>query len=130
MAQTARDLSATLVSSPDLQLRIQTNTFAIGAAGAVDSTVAGYRASTGCTLTNTGAGTYTGVFPACPNMVPFVFIAQSAAGTVVDAVATAYSATAGTIAFTTKAANGTATNPASGDIIGVVYFYLPMGQVA
>lgn len=128
MAQTARDLNATLVSSPDLQLRVGTNTFAIGAAGAVDPTIAGYRASAGCTLTNTGAGTFTGVFPACPNVAPLPYVAVSAAGTVVDAVCTAYSATAGTIALTTKNAAGAATNPASGDIIGLILFYIPMGQ--
>lgn len=128
MAQAARDISASVVSSSELQLRIFTSSFAIGAAGAVDSTIAGYRVAPGCTLTNTGTGTFDLVYPVCPNAVIHVGL-QSAAATVTEAIETAKSATAGTASLRTSKA-GTAANPASGDIIEVVIFALPMGQAS
>lgn len=126
MAQAARDISASVVSSSELQLRIFTSSFAIGASGAVDSTIAGYRVAPGCTLANTGTGTFSLVYPVCPN-VQIQCNLVSAAATVTECVLTAKSATAGTATIRTSKA-GLATNPASGDIVEICVLALPMGQ--
>lgn len=128
MAATVRDLSAKPVFGTELNLTLITSSVAIGAAGAVDSTIAGYRVAPGVTLTRTGAGTYSVVYPACPNAVLLAFIELSAAGTVIDAGLTAKSQTAGTATLVTRNAAGAATDPASGDLIGFVIFGLPNGQ--
>jgi len=85
---------------------------AIGAAGAVGTLTAD---DPGVTVTkNAAAGTYDVVFPKAiaAKIVPVV---KSAAGTVVGAYLTAYSASAGTAQVVTTAGDGTATNPANGD---------------
>jgi len=127
MAATARDMNASVVSSTELQLRLITSSVAIGAAGAVDSTVTGYRVAPGVVMANTGTGTFSLVYPACPNAVVHVFVESSAAATVTEAILTAKSPSAGTATVRTSKA-GTATNPASGDLIGVIVYALPMGQ--
>lgn len=81
-------------------------------------------------LVRTGAGIYTGTFPAVPagsasgvqgrgRITPY--IAKSAALTVVDAVITARSLTAGTFTLKTLNAAGSATDPADTDIIGCLF---------
>jgi hypothetical protein len=128
MAQALRDTSNKPVFGTELDLTIVTSSVAIGAAGAVDSTIAGYRVAPGVTMTNTGAGTFSLVYPIAPNATILVFVESSAAGTVIDATLTAKSATAGTASITTRNAAGAATNPASGDLIGIIIFGLPNGQ--
>lgn len=128
MTQALRDMSATPVSALSLNLTLVTSSVAIGAAGAVDSTIAGYRVAPGVVMANTGAGTYSLVYPICPNATILVFVESSAAGTVIDASLTAKSPTAGTASITVRNAAGAATNPANGDLIGVVIFGLPNGQ--
>jgi len=96
-----------------------------GGAGAIGTTDAD---DVGITLARTGAGTYNGTFPACPagstagiqgraRIIPYV--AFSPALTVVDAVITARSVTAGTFTVKTLNAAGAATDGAAADIIGV-----------
>src|SRR6476659_283400 len=130
MAQALRDISAKPVFCSELNLTMMTASVAIGAAGAVDSTIAGYRVPGGITVANTGAGTFSLVYPVAPNATILVWVEQSAAGTVIDAGLTAKSPTAGTAAITTRNAAGAATNPASGDLIGIVIFGIPTGLVA
>lgn len=128
MAATARDLSVNPARSTERELTFITSSVAIGAAGAVDSSISGYRVAPGVTMANTGTGTFSLVYPACPNAVVHVFIEQSAAATVTEAICTAKSPSAGTATVRTSKA-GTATNPASGDLIGVVVFALPVGVI-
>lgn len=126
MAATARDLYVNPVRSTERELTLITSSVAIGAAGAVDSTITGYRVAQGVVMANTGTGTFSLVYPACPGAVVHVFVEQSAAATVTEAILTAKSPSAGTATVRTSKA-GTAANPASGDLIGVVVFALPTG---
>lgn len=130
MPRAIRDLNRRFIMGTEPELTLMTASVAIGAAGAVDSTIAGYRVPTDLVVTNAGAGLFTVVFPPSPNAVFTVGIEVSAAGTVIDAGATAKSATAGTASFTTRNAAGAATNPASGDLIWIVIYYLPLGITA
>lgn len=85
----------------------------IGASGA-PGTIAG---APGFTFTRTGAGTYTGTMPKVVDIYFNAINCISAAGTVIDGTFTAVSASAGTFAFTTRNAAGTATDPANGDTL-------------
>jgi hypothetical protein len=128
MPATARDLSVNPVRSSERELILITSSVAIGAAGAVDSTIAGYRVAPGVTMANTGTGTFSLVYPASPNATIKVWIESSAAATVTEAILTAKSSTAGTATVRTSKA-GTATNPASGDLIGVEIMSLSTGVI-
>jgi hypothetical protein len=128
MAATARDLSVNPTRSTERELTLITSSVAIGAAGAVDSSITGYRVAPGVVMANTGTGTFSLVYPACPNATVLAFIEQSAAATVTEAILTAKSASAGTATVRTSKA-GTATNPASGDLVGIVIFALPTGVI-
>jgi hypothetical protein len=126
MAQAARDMNVNPVRSTEREVIAITSSVAIGAAGAVDSTIAGYRVAPGVTVANTGTGTFSLAYPVCPNATIKVFVEMSAAATVTEAILTAKSPTAGTATIRTSKA-GTATNPASGDLIGVVILALSTG---
>ncbi len=89
----------------------------IGATGAPGTTTG----IPGFTFTRSTNGVYTVVCPPGVDAVIFPFVRLSAALTVVDAVVTAQSATAGTFTVKTLNAGGTPTDPANGDIIG---FYI------
>lgn len=130
MAQAARDLATKPSVSTELNHIVTTASVAIGAAGAVDSTITGFRVPAGITVANTGAGTFSVVYPICPNVTIKPCIELSAAATVVTAILTAKSPTAGTATLRTNNAAGAATNPASGDLIGLTFHFLPMGQTA
>lgn len=93
------------------------STFGVGTSGAVDNTKTGSDVARGMTLTNTGTGTFDGTFPACmqAHITPSL---KSAAATVTEVILTAISPTAGTFSIRCSKA-GTATNPASGDLIQV-----------
>lgn len=127
MARTLRDHQSYPNFGYDLNMTVVRSSVAIGASGAVDSTVAGYDVARGITVTRTGTGTYSLVFPACPRATVQVFVEKSAVPTVFDAVCTAKSPTAGTATFKTFNAAGTATDPASGDLIAVIIYGAPMG---
>lgn len=126
MPQAARDMSVNPVRSTERELILITSSVAIGAAGAVDSTIAGYRVAPGVTVANTGTGTFSLVYPVCPNATIKVWIESSAAATVTEAILTAKSPSAGTGTIRTSKA-GTATNPASGDLIGIEIMALSTG---
>jgi hypothetical protein len=128
MPATARDLSVSPVRSSERELTLITSSVAIGAAGAVDPTIAGNRVAPGVVMANTGTGTFSLVYPACPNATIRVWVESSAAATVCEAILTAKSQTAGTATVRTSKA-GTATNPASGDLIGVEIMALPTGVI-
>lgn len=129
MAQAARDLSVNPARSVQRELTESISSIAIGAAGAVDSTIAGYRVSPEVVVANTGAGTFSITYAPCPNCTIHPFIELSPASTVVDAVLTAKSPTAGTATLAVKNAAGANTNPASGDLIGLTIHYLPTGVI-
>lgn len=124
-----RDTNVNPVRSTERELTQLTSSIAIGAAGAVDSTIAGYRVAPGVVVTNTGAGTFSVTFPACPNATIKPFVEVSAAATVITAILTAKNPGAGTATLRTNNAAGAATNPASGDLIGLVIFGLPTGVI-
>ena len=89
------------VFGSELNLTMMTASVAIGAAGAVDPTIAGYRVPAGIVSGRiTGAGTFSLVYPIAPNATILVFVESSAAGTVIDATLTAKSTTAGTASIT------------------------------
>lgn len=125
MAQAAKDVNASVVSCSENQLKLFTNSFTIGAAGAVDSTQAGYRTAPGCSLVRTGTGTYTLTYPICPNCIIDPTLTSGAA-TVTEAICTAKTPTSGTATIRTSKA-GTATDPASGEIVEVIIFTIPVG---
>lgn len=123
-----RDANVNPVRSTERELTMLTSSVAIGAAGAVDSTIAGYRVAPGVTVANTGTGTFSVAYPAAPNATICAFIELSAAATVTEAILTAKAPSSGTATLRTSKA-GTATNPASGDLIGLVIFGLPTGVI-
>lgn len=90
----------------------------VGAAGAVAVVVG----DMGISAVNAGAGTFTVTFPSMPGTRQSILLQlQSAALTVVDAVITALDTGAGTATVKTLNAAGAATNPASGDIVVIVF---------
>lgn len=119
MARTFGDLAASNGQVVQSDLRIAALEINIGATGAVGSQIFG---PPGVTLTRTGTGTYTIVYPAALGMAIIPYIAKSAAPTVFDVSVTAKSATAGTATIVTANAAGTATDPANGDILGLLFF--------
>ncbi len=117
MARTMGDLLSNALLAVQDNLRLSVTEINIGATGAVGTQVFG---PPGVTFTRTGTGTYTVVYPAALGMSIIPFVAKSAAPTVFDCSVTAKSATAGTATIVFAAANGTATDPANGDIIGLI----------
>lgn len=126
MARAISDLSRKPVLGTENNLSIMTASVAIGAAGAVDSAIAGYRVPSDMVMANTGTGTFSLVYPPAPNAVVHVFVESSAGATVCEAILTAKAPSSGTATIRVSKA-GTATNPASGDLIGVVIYFLPNG---
>jgi len=119
MSRTFGDLMPNNALAVQDNLRIAALEINIGATGAVGSQIFG---PPGVTLTRTGTGTYTLVYPAALGVAIVPYIAKSAAPTVFDASVTAKSATAGTATIVTANAAGTATDPANGDILGLLFF--------
>jgi hypothetical protein len=91
-------------------------TVLIGGSGAVTSTTG----MPGVTVARTGAGLYSVVFRACPDMIIQYGIQLST--TVFQIVGTARSSSAGTAAFRTNNGGGTATDPASGDQLTIMFY--------
>ena len=91
----------------------------------MDNTQTGSNPMRGCTLANSGTGTFTGTFPPCVQALITPSL-KSAAATVTEVIVTAISPSAGTFSLRTSKA-GTATNPASGDLVGVHIVGSPMG---
>lgn len=119
MARTFGDLMPNNALAVQDNLRIAALEINIGATGAVGSQIFG---PPGVTLTRTGTGTYTLVYPAALGVALIPYIAKSAAPTVFDVSVTAKSATAGTATIVTANVAGTATDPANGDILGLLFF--------
>lgn len=94
----------------------------IGASGAVSSTESDDPACTAAK--NAGTGTYDLTFPKALDARADVEI-LSAAGTVSQWYLAAKSATAGTAQLITRAGGGSATNPASGDVISIRFTLYP-----
>jgi len=117
MARTFGDLMPSNARAVQDNLCIACLELNIGATGAVGSQIFG---PPGVTFTRTGAGTYTLVFPAAPGVGLIPYVAISAAGTVIDGTITAKSSTAGTATVVFRNAAGAATDPASGDVVGLV----------
>jgi len=93
--------------------------FTIGSAGAVSASDV---PDPGFTLANGGTGIFNFVFPKCV-AANYIVMLESPAGTVKTYWgSTALDAGAGTASFTTGNGGGTATNPASGDKIGIFFF--------
>lgn len=89
----------------------------IGASGAIGTTQAD---DPGVTLTkNGGTGDYTLAFPTAPKGRITSIYVVSAAGTIKGLGVVSFDPTAGTLNFITHNGGGTATNPASGDVIHV-----------
>lgn len=130
MAQTVMEMQRKIAKCTELEYTIMTASVAIGAAGAVDATITGSRVPANLVVANTGAGTFSVAYPACPNCTIVPAIELSAAGTVQQAFLTAKAPTSGTATLTTRNAAGAATNPASGDLISIVIHFLPVGQTA
>ena len=120
MARTIGDCSLSNVQGAQDNLKIGFVEINIGATGAVGSQIAG---PPGVTFTRTGAGTYTVVYPAAVagGLIPYV--AKSAAPTVFDCSITAKNVAAGTATLVFANAAGTATDPANGDIIGLMFLW-------
>jgi hypothetical protein len=116
MARTMGEIGGYDIQSSSPERRLGAVTVLIGAAGAVTSSTG----MEGVTATNTGAGTFSLVYPAAPDVVIIYSIQKST--TVFGIRGTARSSTAGTATFNTYIANGTATNPASGDEITIEFF--------
>lgn len=129
MARTLADLPASRVLGTE-QVKMQTAYVTIGGSGAVSTSGTGYRIPSGFAISNSGTGTFTVTYAASPSAVIIPFIQLSAAATVVDAVPSAFSATAGTMTLKTLNASGAATNPASGDVIGFLIFGTTVGTSA
>jgi hypothetical protein len=119
MARTFGDLMPSNARAVQDNLIVAALELNIGATGAVGSQVFG---PPGVTFTRSSAGTYTLVYPAALGVALIPYIAVSAAGTVIDATVTAKSATAGTATIVTRNAAGAATDPANGDIVGLLFF--------
>lgn len=127
MSQAMADVSQRPIHCSELNTVIMTASVAIGGSGAVDPTQAGNRVPGQIVMTNTGTGTFSLTFPASPNCTIEVFPEVSAAATVTEAILTAKSPTAGTATIRTSKA-GTAANPASGDLIGIIIYAQTTGQ--
>lgn len=119
MARTYGDLLLSNALSGQDNLAIGALELNIGATGAVGSQIFG---PPGVTFTRTGAGTYTLVYPASLGMALIPYVAVSAAGTVIDGTITAKSSTAGTATVVYRNAAGAATDPANGDVVGMLFF--------
>jgi hypothetical protein len=91
-------------------------TLNIGGAGAVSSV----NGSPGVSAANTGAGTFSLTYPPGVDVYYQMFIQESA--TIFGIRGTARNAGAGTGTFNTYIANGTATNPAPGDEISIIFY--------
>ncbi len=91
-------------------------TINIGAAGAVSSVVG----SPGVTAVNGGAGIFTITFP--PSVDCYIMCGLQKGTTVFGSRISARNAGAGTCTMQTYIANGTLTNPASGDELVVMFF--------
>jgi hypothetical protein len=117
MARTIRDLSLTNALTAQTDLVIDIVEINIGATGAVGTQVVG---CAGVTFTRTGAGTYTLVYPAAVAGALIPYVAKSAAPTVFDCSVTARNVTAGTATIVFANAAGAATDPANGDIVGLL----------
>ena len=119
MARTFGDLMPSPVRAVQDNACIACLELNIGATGAVGTQIFG---PPGVTYTRTGVGTYTVVYPAALGVGLIPYVAKSAASTVVDCVVTAKNGPAGTATLVYGNAAGTATDPASGDIIGLLMF--------
>ncbi len=119
MARTFGDLMPCNALAVQDNLRIAVLELNIGATGAVGTQIFG---PPGVTYTRSSAGVYTIVYPAALGMALIPYIAKSAAPTVFDAMITAKNQTAGTATVTYTNAAGAATDPANGDIIGMIFF--------
>jgi len=117
MTTIAGDISGYRVLSPKRERMLINIRTTIGAAGAVSATDADDPACT-CTK-NGGTGDYTFGFPNALKGSAFVSMV-SAAGTVKTHWQVAFSPTAGTLNIVTGNGGGTATNPASGDVLHVL----------
>jgi hypothetical protein len=119
MARTFGDLMPSNAREVQDNLIIAALELNIGATGAVGSQIFG---PPGVTFTRTGAGTYTLVYPPALGLSLVPFVAVSAAGTVIDGTITAKNAPAGTATVVFRNAAGAATDPANGDIVGLLFF--------
>lgn len=119
MARTIGDLPSSNVLTPQDWLTLGFFETSIGGTGAVGTTVTG--SMEGVALTRTGAGTYTVVYPAALVGAIIPYVAKSAAPTVFEVSVTARSLTAGTATIVFANAAGTATDPASGDVVGLFF---------
>lgn len=118
MARTFGDLMPSNARTVQDNLCLAALELNIGATGAVGSQIFG---PPGVTFTRTGAGTYTLVYPAALGLTLLPYVAVSAAGTVIDGGLTAKSSTAGTATIVFRNAAGAATDPANGDIVGLIF---------
>lgn len=117
MAQYAADVSDYPLLSGKRDRIVLSADQTIGAAGAVGAIV---KDDPGITVAKAGGtGTYDITFPAAP-AGRLIASLTSAAGTVSQYSIAAFSATAGTAQVITRAPAGTATNPASGDVLSLV----------
>jgi hypothetical protein len=116
MARTFGETGGYDVKSQTPERYIGAVTVLIGAAGAVTSTTG----MAGITAARTGAGAYSLVYPAAPDVILKYGIQKST--TVFGIRGTARSSTAGTASFGTYIADGTATDPASGDELTIMLF--------
>lgn len=89
----------------------------IGAAGAPTPAAS---SDPGFTWTRTGAGVYDVVFPQCTRGLAAPVIQKTAAATVFTAVLTARDMRAGTCTVRFNNAAGAATDPANGDVVGLI----------
>jgi len=119
MARTFGDLMPSNARAVQDNLIVAALELNIGATGAVGSQIFG---PPGVTFTRTGTGTYTLVYPAARGVALIPYVAKSAVPTIFDIVVTAKSATAGTATIVTYNGSGAATDPANGDIIGLIFF--------
>lgn len=119
MARTFGDLMPSNTRAVQDNLCVAALELNIGAAGAPGSQIFG---PPGVTFTRTGAGTYTLVYPAALGCAVIPYVAVSAAGTVIDGGLTAKSAPNGTATVVFRNAAGAATDPANGDIVGLLFF--------
>ncbi len=116
MADNVMDAGAGYQVSSVSKRRIHSGVdFTVGAAGVISATDSDDpKWSTG----TFAAGLSSLVFPKCPKGRLIPVIKKSAAATVTEIIFTAFDMTAGTATIRTSKA-GVATNPASGDIIGI-----------
>jgi hypothetical protein len=115
MAFTFGDYDAFPVNALGPWRVIATADFPIGASGAVGAIVG----DPGISLVKADTGVYTLTYPPALRVKLFPSIKVSAATTVTEIIGTACDATAGTATLQTSKA-GTATEPASGNILSVL----------